>query len=219
VEPAKGGAAETVTAEVVLVAVGRRAFTTGLGLKEAGVTITNRGFVEADHNFQTNVEGIFAIGDVIGGQMLAHKAEDEGILAAEVIKAGEEPHLDYNCVPSVVYTHPEVGWVGKSEEQLKKEGIPYRVGKFPMAANSRSRTNNDIDGFVKVLGHKETDKLLGVHIISSVAGELINEATLAMEYGASCEDVARVCHAHPTVSEALREAAMIAWNGKAINNV
>lgn len=148
--------------------------------------------------------------------MLAHKAEDEGILCAEGI-CGGAGHIDYNCVPSVIYTHPEVAWVGKSEEALKEENVQYKVGKFPMTANSRSKTNNDTEGLVKILGDKETDRILGAHIVSSVAGELINEAVLAMEYGASCEDVARVCHAHPTVAEALREACIAGYVGKAIN--
>jgi len=148
--------------------------------------------------------------------MLAHKAEDEGIICVEGI-CGGVPHIDYNCVPSVIYTHPEVAWVGKTEEMLKEEGVKYKVGKFPLMANSRAKTNNDTDGFVKILGDQETDRMLGAHIIGSVAGELIAEACLAMEYGASCEDVARVCHAHPTVSEAFREANVAAYAGKAIN--
>lgn len=148
--------------------------------------------------------------------MLAHKAEDEGIICVEGMNGGAV-HIDYNCVPSVIYTHPEVAWVGKTEEQLQEEGVVYKIGKFPLVANSRAKTNDDTDGFVKVLADKETDKLLGCHFIGSVAGELINEAVLAMEYGASCEDIARVCHAHPTVSEALREANLAAYAGKAIN--
>jgi len=181
-----------------------------------GLVLDNKGRVPVDKRFQTAVPSIYAIGDCIEGPMLAHKAEDEGILCVEGI-CGGPVHIDYNCIPSVIYTHPEVGWVGKSEEQLKEMGVDYKVGKFPMAANSRSKTNNDTDGLVKILGDKQTDRLLGAHIVSSVAGELINEAVLAMEYGASCEDVARVCHAHPTVAEAFREANLAAYFGKAIN--
>ncbi|NXF18686.1 DLDH protein, partial [Rhodinocichla rosea] len=161
-------------------------------------------------------DSIYAIGDVVAGPMLAHKAEDEGILCVEGM-AGGAVHIDYNCVPSVIYTHPEVAWVGKSEEQLKEEGVEYKVGKFPFAANSRAKTNADTDGMVKILSHKSTDRMLGAHILGSGAGEMVNEAALAMEYGASCEDVARVCHAHPTVSEAFREANLAASFGKAIN--
>ncbi|XP_074798558.1 dihydrolipoyl dehydrogenase, mitochondrial isoform X2 [Natator depressus] len=159
---------------------------------------------------------IYAIGDVVAGPMLAHKAEDEGIICAEGI-AGGAVHIDYNCVPSVIYTHPEVAWVGKSEEQLKEEGTEYKIGKFPFAANSRAKTNADTDGLVKILSQKTTDRMLGAHILGAGAGEMVNEAALAMEYGASCEDVARVCHAHPTVSEAFREANLAASFGKAIN--
>ncbi|KAG0719406.1 Dihydrolipoyl dehydrogenase, mitochondrial [Chionoecetes opilio] len=159
---------------------------------------------------------IFAIGDCIHGPMLAHKAEDEGIVCVEGI-AGGPVHIDYNCVPSVIYTHPEVAWVGKTEEDLKAEGVEYTIGKFPFAANSRAKCNNDTDGLVKVLADKHTDRLLGSHIIGPGAGEMINEATLAMEYGASCEDIARVCHAHPTCSEAYREANIAAYFGKPIN--
>jgi len=162
------------------------------------------------------VPSIYAIGDCIHGPMLAHKAEDEGILCVEGI-AGGAVHIDYNCIPSVIYTHPEVAWVGKSEEQLKQEGIAYKVGKFPFIANSRAKTNADTDGFVKVLADKKTDRVLGCHIIGGGAGEMIAEGALAMEYGASAEDIARVCHAHPTLSEAFREAAMQAYCGKAIN--
>ncbi|XP_006805472.1 dihydrolipoyl dehydrogenase, mitochondrial [Neolamprologus brichardi] len=192
VEAAAGGKSETLTCDVLLVCIGRRPFTQNLGLD------------------------VYAIGDVVAGPMLAHKAEDEGIICVEGM-AGGAVHIDYNCVPSVIYTHPEVAWVGKSEEQLKEEGVPFKVGKFPFAANSRAKTNADTDGLVKILSHKETDRMLGAHILGSGAGEMINEAALAMEYGASCEDVARVCHAHPTVSEAFREANLAASFGKAIN--
>ncbi|KAK1334990.1 hypothetical protein QTO34_004566 [Cnephaeus nilssonii] len=159
---------------------------------------------------------IYAIGDVVAGPMLAHKAEDEGIICVEGM-AGGAVHIDYNCVPSVIYTHPEVAWVGKSEEQLKEEGIEYKIGKFPFAANSRAKTNADTDGMVKILGHKSTDRVLGAHILGAGAGEMVNEAALALEYGASCEDIARVCHAHPTLSEAFREANLAASFGKPIN--
>lgn len=202
--------------DVLLICIGRRPYTAGLGLDNVNIALDNKGRVPVNKKFQTSVPNIYAIGDVIEGPMLAHKAEDEGVICVEGIVGGSG-HIDYNTVPSVVYTHPEVAWVGKSEEQLKEEGVKYKVGKFPMTANSRSKCNMDTDGFVKVLGDQETDKILGVHIISSVAGELINEAVLAMEYGASCEDVARVCHAHPTVAEALREAHLAAYCGKPIN--
>ncbi len=163
------------------------------------------------------VPSIYAIGDVIHGPMLAHKAEDEGIITVEGMLGGT-PHIDYNCVPSVVYTHPEVAWVGKNEEELKAAGVEYVVGSFSMSANSRAKCNDDSEGFIKVLGDKKTDRVLGVHMVAASAGELINEAVLAMEYGASCEDIARVCHAHPTQAEAFREAALAAYCGKPINS-
>lgn len=212
----KPGATQELDCNVLLVCIGRRPYTQGLGLDSVSIKLDNRGRIPVNKRFQTAVPNIFAIGDCIEGPMLAHKAEDEGIICVEGI-CGGVPHIDYNCVPSVIYTHPEVAWVGKSEEQLKQEGVQYKVGKFPMAANSRSKTNNDSEGLVKILGDKESDRILGAHIVSSVAGELINEACLAMEYGASCEDVARVCHAHPTVAEAFREANLAAYAGKAIN--
>lgn len=217
VESAKGGNAETLNSSVLLVSVGRRPYTDGLGLEEVGVQKDERNRVKVNSRFQTNVANIYAIGDCVPGPMLAHKAEDEGIVAVEGI-AGGPVHIDYNCVPSVIYTHPEVAWVGKTEEDLKAAGVAYKTGKFAFAANSRAKTNNDTDGMVKVLADKTTDRILGVHIIGSVAGELINEAALAMEYGASAEDVARVCHAHPTCSEALREANLAAYCGKPINS-
>uniref|UniRef100_A0A3Q3X8Z9 Dihydrolipoyl dehydrogenase, mitochondrial n=1 Tax=Mola mola TaxID=94237 RepID=A0A3Q3X8Z9_MOLML len=216
VEAAAGGKNETLTCNVLLVCIGRRPFTQSLGLDALGIELDNRGRIPVNNRFQTKVPSIHAIGDVVAGPMLAHKAEDEGIICVEGM-AGGAVHIDYNCVPSVIYTHPEVAWVGKTEEQLKEEGVPYKVGKFPFAANSRAKTNADTDGMVKILSHKETDRMLGAHILGSGAGEMINEATLAMEYGASCEDVARVCHAHPTVSEAFREANLAASFGKAIN--
>ncbi|CAK9796995.1 Dihydrolipoyl dehydrogenase, mitochondrial [Anthophora plagiata] len=207
---------EDLACDVLLVCVGRRPFTTNLGLEDIGIERDEKGRIPVNSRFQTVVPSIFAIGDCIHGPMLAHKAEDEGVITVEGI-AGGAVHIDYNCVPSVIYTHPEVGWVGKTEEDLKKEGIDYKIGKFPYLANSRAKTNLETDGFVKVLADKNTDKVLGVHMIGSVAGELINEAVLAMEYGASAEDVARTCHAHPTCAEALKEAHLAAYFGKPIN--
>ncbi|EFO98069.1 hypothetical protein CRE_20166, partial [Caenorhabditis remanei] len=204
--------------DTLLVSVGRRPYTEGLGLSNVQIDTDNKGRIPVNERFQTKIPSIFAIGDVIEGPMLAHKAEDEGILCVEGI-AGGPVHIDYNCIPSVVYTHPEVAWVGKAEEQLKQEGVAYKIGKFPFVANSRAKTNNDQEGFVKVLADKQTDRMLGVHIIGPNAGEMIAEATLAMEYGASAEDVARVCHPHPTLSEAFREANLAAYCGKAINSV
>merc|ERR1719495_1447366 len=217
-EAKKNGKKEELECDTVLVCIGRRPYTQDIGLDTVGLNLDNRGRVEVNSRFQTGVPSIYAIGDCIHGPMLAHKAEDEGIICVEGI-CGGAVHIDYNCVPSVIYTHPEVAWVGKTEEQLKEEGVDYTVGTFPLAANSRAKCNNDTDGMVKILVDKATDRLLGAHIVASVAGELINEAALAMEYGASCEDVARVCHAHPTVSEAFREANLAAWSGKAINSV
>ncbi|NXP74738.1 DLDH protein, partial [Ramphastos sulfuratus] len=216
VEAAAGGKAEVITCDVLLVCIGRRPFTKNLGLEEIGIELDKRGRIPVNNRFQTKIPNIYAIGDVVAGPMLAHKAEDEGILCVEGM-AGGAVHIDYNCVPSVIYTHPEVAWVGKSEEQLKEEGVEYKIGKFPFAANSRAKTNADTDGMVKILSQKSTDRMLGAHILGSGAGEMVNEAALAMEYGASCEDVARVCHAHPTVSEAFREANLAASFGKAIN--
>lgn len=195
-EDAKTGAKEEVECDALLVSVGRRPFTEGLGLESVGIVKDDRGRIPVNGRFQTIVPNIFAIGDCIHGPMLAHKAEDEGIVCVEGILGGAV-HIDYNCVPSVIYTHPEVAWVGKTEEDLKKEGVEYKVGKFPFAANSRAKTNDDTDGFIKVLADKATDRILGTHMIGPGVGEIINEATLAMEYGASAEDVARVCHAHP----------------------
>mmetsp|Transcript_6208 Transcript_6208/g.15997 ORF Transcript_6208/g.15997 Transcript_6208/m.15997 type:complete len:340 (+) Transcript_6208:123-1142(+) len=202
--------------DTLLVSIGRRPYLDKLGLETAGVAINDGGRVAVNDRFQTSVPSIYAIGDCIDGPMLAHKAEDEGIIAVEGILGGH-PHIDYNCVPSVVYTHPEVAWVGKSEEDLKAEGIEYNVGTFPMSANSRAKCNQDADGLIKVLGCKKTDRMLGVYMMCAAAGEMIGEAALAMEYGASCEDVARVCHAHPTQTEAFREACLAAYCGKAIN--
>jgi dihydrolipoamide dehydrogenase len=206
VEGVKDGKAEEIEADVLLVCVGRRPFTNNLGLEDVGIEKDDRGRVPVNSRFQTVLPNVYAIGDCIQGPMLAHKAEDEAIITCEGMVGGPV-HIDYNCVPSVIYTHPEVAWVGKNEEDLKAEGVAYNVGKFPFAANSRAKCNNDTDGLVKVLGDKVTDRLLGVHIIGPGAGEMINEAALALEYGASCEDIARVCHAHPTCSEAFRWGA------------
>jgi len=214
-EPAKGGERETLAADAVLVAIGRRPFTNGLGLDEIGIARDPAGRVTVDGGFATNVPGIYAIGDAIRGAMLAHKAMEEGTALAERL-AGQKPGIDYDAIPSVVYTWPEVAAVGKTEEELKAAGIEYRVGKFPFTANARARTNADTDGFVKVLAEAATDRVLGVHIIGPDAGTIIAEAALAMEFGASAEDIARTCHAHPTLSEALKEAAL-AVDGRAIH--
>jgi dihydrolipoamide dehydrogenase len=209
VEPAQGGAAETVEADIVLLSIGRYAFTGGLGLDVAGVETDERGRVKTNHHFATNVPGIYAIGDVIAGPMLAHKAEDEGVAVAETI-AGQAGHVNYDAIPSVVYTWPEVASVGKTEEELKAAGVEYKVGKFPFMANGRARAMGDTDGFVKVLADKTTDRLLGAHILGPDAGTLIAELTTAIEFGASAEDVGRICHAHPTLSEVVKEAALAA---------
>jgi dihydrolipoamide dehydrogenase len=205
-EPVAGGEATTLTADVVLVATGRRPYTEGLGLEQAGVAL-DRGRVVIDNHFQTNVPGIFAIGDVVRGPMLAHKAEDEGVAVAEIL-AGKAGHVNYDVIPGVVYTAPEVAQVGKTEEELKAEGIAYAVGKFPFTANGRARAMRHMDGFVKVLADANTDRVLGVHIVGHGAGEMIHEAAVLMEFGGSSEDLARTCHAHPTMSEAVKEAAM-----------
>ena len=206
VEPAAGGEAQTIEAEVVLVAIGRRPYTEGLGLETVGVAM-DRGRVVIDDHFKTNVPGIYAIGDVVRGPMLAHKAEDEGIAVAEII-AGKAGHVNYDCIPGVVYTYPEVATVGKSEEDLKAAGVAYTVGKFPFTANGRARANRATDGFVKVLADATTDKVLGVHIVGAGAGEMIHEAVVLMEFGGSAEDLGRSTHAHPTMSEAVKEAAL-----------
>ena len=206
VEPAAGGAEETVDCDAVLVCIGRRPHTAGLGLEAVGVKTDKRGFIETDH-FKTSVDGVWAIGDCITGPMLAHKAEDDGVACIELI-AGKAGHVNYDLVPGVVYTYPEVASVGKTEEQLKDAGVAYKVGKFPFAANSRAKTNHETDGFVKILADAETDRLLGCHIIGREAGELIAEAVSVMEFGGASEDIARTCHAHPTRSEAVRQAAM-----------
>ncbi len=206
-EPAAGGKAETLDADVVLVAVGRRPHTNGLGLETAGVAVDNKGRITTDAHFRTNVPGIHAIGDVIAGPMLAHKAEEEGVAVAEIL-AGQAGHVNYETVPGVVYTWPEVATVGKSEEELKSAGIAYKAGKFPFTANSRARCNADTDGFVKILADAKTDRVLGAHIIGPEAGTLIHECVMAMEFGASAEDIARAFHGHPTLNEAVKEAAL-----------
>jgi dihydrolipoamide dehydrogenase len=215
VEPAKGGEAQEIKADIVLLAIGRAAYTAGLDVAAAGVAVDERGRVKTDAHFATNVKGIYAIGDVIAGPMLAHKAEDEGVALAERL-AGQAGHVNYDAIPSVVYTWPEVAAVGKSEEELKAAGVAYKVGKFPFMANGRARAMGDTDGFVKILSDKETDRLLGAHIIGPDAGTLIAELTTAIEFGASAEDVARICHAHPTLSEAVKEAALAA-DGRALH--
>jgi len=206
-EPAAGGAASELVADIVLVAIGRRPYTDKLGLAEAGVTTDKRGFIPVDAHFQTNIPGIYAIGDVIGGAMLAHKAEEEGVALAEIL-AGQAGHVNYGAIPGVVYTWPEIANVGKTEEQLKADGVAYKVGKFPFTANSRARANGDTDGFVKILADATTDEVLGCHIIGPSAGDLIGEVVLGMEFRAAAEDIARTSHAHPGLAEAIKEAAL-----------
>jgi len=205
-EPVAGGPAESLTADVVLLAVGRRPVTAGLGLESVGLATDARGFIATDH-FRTAAPGVWAIGDVTYGPMLAHKAEDEGVACIELI-AGKAGHVNYGIIPGVVYTFPEVAWVGKSEEELKAAGVAYKVGKFPFTANSRAKVNHEAEGFVKVLADATTDRILGVHMLGPQVGEMIGEYCVAMEFGAASEDVARTCHPHPTRSEALRQAAM-----------
>jgi dihydrolipoamide dehydrogenase len=207
VEPAAGGAAESLETDVVLVCIGRVPYTDGLGLKEAGIALDNRGRVEIDAHFATSVKGVYAIGDVVAGPMLAHKAEDEGVACAEIL-AGQAGHVNYDVIPGVVYTTPEVSSVGKTEEELKQAGIAYTSGKFPFTANGRSKVNQTTEGFVKILADAKTDRVLGVHIVGREAGEMIHEAAVLMEFGGSAEDLARTCHAHPTRSEAIKEAAL-----------
>jgi dihydrolipoamide dehydrogenase len=206
-EPAQGGPREEIKTDIVLVAIGRRPYTDGLGLEVAGVAVDNKGRVKVDKSFATNVPGIYAIGDVIAGPMLAHKASEEGVALVETL-AGQQSHVNYDAIPAVIYTWPEVASVGRTEEELTSAGIAYKVGKFPFSANARARANADTDGFVKILADTKTDRVLGVHIIGADAGTLIAEAALAMEYGASAEDIARTCHAHPTLNEAVKEAAL-----------
>ena len=214
IEPAKSGDAEEIKADVALVAIGRRPYTAGLGLEEVGVEM-DRGKVKIDSHYRTNVAGIWAIGDVVDGPMLAHKAEDEGSVAVEIM-TGQAGHINYDCIPSVVYTWPEVASVGRTEEQLKEQSIAYKVGKFPFQANSRARASSGGEGFVKILADAETDQVLGAHIIGPDAGTLIAEIALGMEFGASSEDIARTCHAHPTLNEAVKEAAL-AVDGRALH--
>jgi len=207
IEPAKGGDSKNIKADVVLVAIGRVPYTQGLGLAEAGVKVSERGQVEIDNHFKTSVDGIYAIGDCVRGPMLAHKAEDEGIAVAEIL-AGQSGHVNYDVIPGVVYTMPEVSSVGKTEDELKADGIAYNVGKFSFLGNGRAKANQTPDGFVKVIADAKTDKVLGVHILGAQAGEMIHEAAVLMEFSGSAEDLARTCHAHPTLSEAVKEAAM-----------
>jgi dihydrolipoamide dehydrogenase len=214
-EPAKGGEAEELKTDVVLVAIGRRPFTEGLGLKELGVAMDNRGVIQVDENFETSVKGVYAIGDCVPGPMLAHKAEEDGIVAVERM-TGQKSHIDYNLVPGVVYTWPEVAGVGRTEEQLKEAGIDYKVGKFPFTANSRARAVGDTDGVVKVLTDSRSDKVLGVHILGPLAGDILAECVTVMEFGGTAEDIARTCHSHPSMGESVKEAAMAA-GGRAIH--
>jgi len=206
-EPAKGGDAEDMKFDKCLVAIGRRPYTDNLGLAEVGVEMDERGFVKVDHDLQTNVAGVFAIGDVIGGLMLAHKAEEEGVAVAEML-AGQSGHVNYDVIPGIVYTHPEIASVGRTEEGLKADGIEYKVGKFPFQANGRALANGDSEGFVKILADKKTDRVLGAHIIGPSGGDLIQEVVQAMEFGGSSEDIARTCHGHPGLPEAVKEAAL-----------
>jgi dihydrolipoamide dehydrogenase len=212
----KKGEEEVFTADYCLVSVGRRAFTDKLGLENAGVKVDDRGRVDVNEHLQTSVSNIFAIGDVVRGAMLAHKAEEEGVFVAEFM-AGEKPHMNYDLVPGVVYTWPEVAAVGKTEEQLKADGIKYKSGSFPFKASGRARASNDTDGFVKVLADANTDEILGVHMIGPRAADMIAEAVVAMEYRASAEDIARICHAHPTFTEAFKEAALDATDKRALH--
>ena len=208
----KDDSKHTVQADTVLVATGRKPFTTGLGIEDLGVAVSDRGQIQTDDHYRTNVAGIYAIGDAIDGPMLAHKAEDEGMAVAEGI-AGQHPHVNYNVIPGVIYTHPEVGTVGATEDALKKEGRKYKVGKFSFMGNARAKANFMGDGFVKIIADAETDRILGAHIIGPMAGDLIHEICVAMEFGAAAEDLARTCHAHPTYSEAVREAALACGDG------
>jgi len=207
IEPAAGGTAESIEADVVLVSIGRVPFTEGLGLEAAGVKIDNKRRIIVDPHFATNVPGIYAIGDAVAGPMLAHKAMDEGVAVAEIL-GGEAGHVNYDVIPNVVYTYPEIASVGKNEEELKDAGIAYNVGKFPFSANGRAKANLQTDGFVKILADAKTDRVLGVHIVGADAGNMIAEAAVAMELGAASEDIARTCHPHPTFTEAVKEAAL-----------
>jgi len=212
----KKGAEVEFKGDYCLVSVGRRPYTEGLGLENVGIKVNERGQIEINDHLQTNVPNIYAIGDVVKGAMLAHKAEEEGVVAAEII-AGQKPHIDYNLIPGIVYTWPEVAAVGKTEQELKEAGVNYKSGKFSMRALGRSRASGDIDGFVKVLADANTDEVLGVHMVGARVADLIMEAAVAMEYRASAEDLARICHGHPTYSEAMKEAAKAAWDGQPLN--
>ncbi|MEZ6028637.1 MAG: dihydrolipoyl dehydrogenase [Hyphomonadaceae bacterium] len=205
-QPAAGGDAETLDADIVLLAIGRRPYTQGLGLETVGIVPDRRGMIANEH-YQTSAAGVWVIGDVTSGPMLAHKAEDEGVACAELI-AGKAGHVNYDIIPGVVYTKPEIAWVGKTEEELKEAGVAYKSGKFPFSANSRAKTNHETDGFVKILADANTDQILGAHLIGVGVGEMIAEICVAMEFGAASEDIARTCHAHPTLTEAIRQAAM-----------
>jgi dihydrolipoamide dehydrogenase len=207
IEPAKGGAAETMQADVVLVAIGRRPYVSGVGLEMAGVERDEKGRVKTDGHFKTNIAGIYAIGDVIAGPMLAHKAEEEGVALAEMI-AGQAGHVNYETCPNIVYTAPELASVGKTEEELKAAGIEYKIGKFPFIANGRAKAAGETDGLVKLIADAKTDRLLGAHILGPNAGTMIHECVMAMEFAGSAEDVARAFHGHPTHSEAIKEAAL-----------
>ena len=207
VRPVVGGPAETIKADVALLSIGRIPYTEGLGLDKVGVKTDAHGFIQVDSQFKTNVSGIYAIGDCISGPMLAHKAEDEGVVVAEIL-AGQSGHIDYDAIPGIVYTWPEVASVGKTEEELKEAGRDYKSGKFPFIANSRARCTGDTEGFVKLLADAQTDEVLGCHIIGADAGNLIQEIVTVIEFGGSAEDVARTCHGHPTMTEALKEAAL-----------
>jgi dihydrolipoamide dehydrogenase len=212
----KKGEEVTFTGDYCLVSVGRKPYTEGLGLEKVGVKVNEKGQIEINNHLQTNISNIYAIGDVVKGAMLAHKAEEEGVVVAELI-AGEKPHIDYNLIPGIVYTWPEVAAVGKTEEELIAAKIDYKAGKFSMRALGRSRASGDVDGFVKVLADKKTDEILGVHMVGARVADLIMEAAVAMEFRASAEDLARICHGHPTYSEAVKEAAKAAWDGKPLN--
>lgn len=216
-EPAEGGSPEEMITDVLLVSAGRRPYTAGLKLESVGIELDKAGRIPVDEHFRTSVSHIYAIGDCIPGPMLAHKAEEDGIAAVEIMN-GQAGHVNYNTVPGIIYTWPEVASVGKTEEQLKEEGVEYKAGKFPFMANSRARTVQDTDGVAKILADKKTDKLLGAHLMGPNAGELIGECVMALEYGASSEDIARVCHGHPTLSEAVKEAAIATAFGKPIHS-
>jgi dihydrolipoamide dehydrogenase len=215
IEPAGGGEAQDVDADVVLVAVGRAPYTVGLGLDEVGIETDQKGRIVVDDHYKTSAEGIYAIGDVIHGPMLAHKAEEEGVAVAEIL-AGQAGHVNYGVIPDVIYTYPEVAKVGQTEEELKEQGIAYKSGKFPFTANGRAKANRQTEGFVKVLADAKTDRVLGVHILGPDAGNMIAEAAVLMEFGGSAEDLARTCHAHPTLTEAVKEAAL-AVDGRALH--